>query len=229
MPVEPIDPCRPSPCGPNAVCENQNGKSSCACLQEFVGSPPNCRPECVSNSECASHLACINSKCRDPCPGLCGTNAECHTLNHVANCICTIGYVGDPFTSCQQPLPTPPRIIHDENVDPCVPNPCGANTECRRNNQVGSCVCLTGYFGNPYEGCRPECVLNSDCPSNKACIQNKCIDPCPGTCGTNAECYVQNHLPNCNCLNGYTGNPFRYCSPVRERKRNNFASYATIP
>lgn len=39
-----------------------------------------------------------------------------------------------------------------------------------------------------YEGCRPECVLSSDCPSDKACIRNKCKDPCPGVCGLNAEC-----------------------------------------
>nr|1OIG_A Chain A, Dumpy, isoform Y len=24
---------------------------------------------------------------------------------------------------------------------------------------------------------RPECVLNSDCPSNQACVNQKCRDP----------------------------------------------------
>ena len=84
---------------------------------------------------------------------------------------------------------------------------------CRTRNDAGSCVCLPDYFGNPYEGCRPECVINTDCPSNKACIRNHCQDPCPGTCGQNAECQVVNHLPSCTCRPGFTGDPFRYCSP----------------
>lgn len=39
----------------------------------------------------------------------------------------------------------------------------------------------------------------------------KCKDPCPGSCGLNAECYVQNHIPQCTCLQGYVGNPFVSC------------------
>lgn len=110
-----------------------------------------------------------------------------------------------------------------ETRTPCVPSPCGANAICREQNGAGSCSCLPEYLGNPYEGCRPECVLNSDCPSNKACIRNKCIDPCPGTCGQNANCQVINHLPSCTCIPGYTGDPFRFCNlPPPERKKHIF-------
>lgn len=105
-----------------------------------------------------------------------------------------------------------------DSINPCYPNPCGANAVCREQNNAGSCTCIQDYIGNPYEGCRPECVLNSDCPSNKACIRNKCSDPCPGTCGQNAECQVINHLPSCTCIPRFTGDPFRYCSPIVERK-----------
>jgi len=45
-------------------------------------------------------------------------------------------------------------------------------------------------------------------------MMNKCRDPCPGTCGQNAECHVVNHLPVCTCLNGYNGDPFKYCSVI---------------
>nr|CAD7617304.1 unnamed protein product [Timema genevievae] len=99
-----------------------------------------------------------------------------------------------------------------ERPTPCVPSPCGANADCREQNGAGSCSCLQDYVGNPYEGCRPECVLNTDCASNRACIRNKCQDPCPGTCGQNADCQVVNHLPSCTCIPGYTGDPFRYCN-----------------
>lgn len=100
----------------------------------------------------------------------------------------------------------------EEPSSPCTPSPCGANAICREQNGAGSCSCIPGYFGNPYENCRPECVVNSDCPFNKACVQYKCQDPCPGTCGTNAECHVASHVPTCICLPAYTGNPFVYCS-----------------
>lgn len=98
-----------------------------------------------------------------------------------------------------------------ERPTPCVPSPCGSNAICREQNGAGSCSCIENYFGNPYEGCRPECVIDSDCQQNKACLKNQCQDPCPGTCGQNAICSVLNHLATCTCLEGFTGDPFRYC------------------
>ncbi|XP_046391541.1 neurogenic locus notch homolog protein 1-like [Ischnura elegans] len=214
-PVEapPINPCQPSPCGPYAECRVIGDSPSCSCLPEYRGSPPNCRPECVSNSECPSHLACINQKCKDPCPGTCGAGAECRVISHTPNCFCPAGFFGDPFVHCR-PQPVEPVGRPFEQMNPCVPSPCGANAICREQNKAGSCTCLPDYLGNPYEGCRPECTLNSDCPSSLACIRNKCKDPCPGTCGQRAECRVINHLSSCTCLPGHTGDPFRYCSII---------------
>jgi hypothetical protein len=96
-------------------------------------------------------------------------------------------------------------------LNPCNPSPCGANAVCKERNGAGSCTCLPEYTGDPYAGCRPECVLNTDCDRAKACVRNKCVDPCPGTCGLNAECRVVNHAPSCGCLPGYTGNPLSSC------------------
>lgn len=59
-----------------------------------------CKPECISNNECANQLACINLKCKDPCSGSCGVNAECRVVSHTAMCICLVGYTGDPFIQC---------------------------------------------------------------------------------------------------------------------------------
>lgn len=101
-------------------------------------------------------------------------------------------------------------------TNPCDPSPCGPNALCKEQNNAGACLCLPNYIGNPYEGCRPECVINSDCPPNLACIQSKCKDPCPGTCGVNAECQVVKNLPTCTCLPGYNGDPFRYCTLLLE-------------
>lgn len=100
---------------------------------------------------------------------------------------------------------------------PCNPSPCGANAVCKERNGAGSCTCFPEYFGDPYTGCRPECVLNTDCDKNKACIGNKCRDPCPGVCGRNAQCNVINHSPSCSCLPGFTGNPSTSCREIPKR------------
>lgn len=97
---EPKDPCRPSPCGPYSHCRNVDGHAVCSCVQNYIGAPPNCRPECIVSSECAPNRACINQKCKDPCPGTCGHNARCQVVNHNPVCSCEIGYTGDPFISC---------------------------------------------------------------------------------------------------------------------------------
>lgn len=97
---------------------------------------------------------------------------------------------------------------------PCNPSPCGPNAICREKNGAGSCTCVNEYYGDPYLGCRPECVMNTDCATDRACFNNKCVDPCPGTCGQNAECRVTNHAPSCYCLPGFNGNPLHACSPI---------------
>lgn len=216
-----VNPCEPSPCGPHSICKISGDNPICACLLSYKGTPPNCRPECISNSECDYNLACLNQKCVDPCIGACGSNTECRVVSHAPMCLCQSGYTGDPFSYCS----TIPVVEQAEVLTPCNPNPCGSNAECKEQRGVGSCQCLDGYSGNPYEGCRPECVVNSDCPLNRACSRMKCIDPCPGTCGVNAFCQVHNHMPTCICHQGYTGNPFSYCSIMQERKYLNINLY----
>lgn len=53
--------------------------------------------------------------------------------------------------------------------------------------------------------------MSSDCPSQLACLRQKCEDPCPGTCGINARCQVVNHSPICSCPPLTTGDPFIRC------------------
>lgn len=255
------NPCVPSPCGPNSQCRPIGNTPACSCSPNYVGRPPNCRPECTINTECPGNLACQNERCRDPCPGSCGPQATCQVVKHNPQCSCLPGYTGDPFAGCsliQQSkafffslyilnlnlfsyylvftivyislllylsilpntfffsffLVTPtegPRM-------PCNPSPCGANAVCKERNGAGSCSCLPEYFGDPYSGCRPECVTNSDCDRTRACMNNKCKDPCPGTCGLNAECRVINHAPSCSCLPGYSGDPLSSCKLTQASK-----------
>lgn len=101
-PPAPTNPCQPSPCGPNADCQVRGDSPACSCIENYIGLPPNCRPECTINPECPPQLACMQQKCRDPCVGLCGLNAQCSVVNHHAVCACIAGYSGNPFSACER-------------------------------------------------------------------------------------------------------------------------------
>lgn len=202
---EPVitDPCNPSPCGPNAQCSN----GICTCLPEYQGDPyQGCRPECILNSDCPKDKACSRNKCIDPCPGVCGQNAECNVINHIPNCYCKPGYTGNSFIICSIIEPQIPQ-------NPCNPSPCGPNSLCRQVNNQAVCSCVPEFVGSP-PNCRPECVTSSECLLNQACINQKCINPCPGSCGINAVCQVVKHSPICSCENKFTGDPFVRCFPI---------------
>lgn len=171
-------------------------------------------------------MACVNMKCRDPCPGTCAQLAICEVFNHIAMCSCPTGMEGNAFVQCQQiqsklpahsnnilrtQLPYMFTVIQIEN--PCHPSPCGPNSQCRPVNGQSVCSCIPGYIGSP-PMCRPECVQSNECSLSQACLNQKCVDPCIGTCGIGAVCKVINHSPICRCPDRYDGNPFRSCQPI---------------
>lgn len=209
----PVQPCQPSPCGPYSQCREVNEHAVCSCIANYIGAPPACRPECSVSSECAQDKACVNLRCVDPCPGTCGNEAVCKVTNHNPICSCPAGYSGDPFVRCApwQQEPEAPKA----NDNPCVPSPCGPNSQCRVIGETGVCSCLPNYIGRA-PNCRPECTQNSECAGNLACINERCKDPCPGSCGFNAFCNVVNHSPVCTCESGYSGDPFAGCNPQRK-------------
>lgn len=135
---------------------------------------------------------------------------DCQVVNHNPICSCIPGYTGDPFTRCFKPLAEQPR----EPINPCLPNPCGPNADCRVVGESPACSCLPNYFGAP-PNCRPQCTISEQCPSNQACMNQRCVDPCPGSCGINSQCVVINHTPSCSCDIHYTGDPFQGCYPVQ--------------
>lgn len=108
----------------------------------------------------------------------------------------------------------PPRNAH-----PCIPSPCGPNSECRELDARAVCSCGMGMLGAP-PNCRPECIIHQECPSNRACISQRCQDPCVGSCGFNARCTTQNHQPICSCMDGYDGDPYASCTPRQSEYHN---------
>lgn len=79
-------------------------QAACSCLENYIGRSPNCRPECTINAECPGNLACLNERCRDPCPGSCGSFTTCSVVKHAPICQCLPEYTGDPFNGCS-PIP----------------------------------------------------------------------------------------------------------------------------
>lgn len=202
------------------------------------------------SADCTLDKACVNQKCQDPCPGTCGINARCQVVNHNPICSCSVRFTGDPFVRC---IPEESKLyfyvlcslfyyhfflmhanfkhilerpVEVPSGNPCVPSPCGPNSQCRVVGNSPACSCLPNYIGRA-PNCRPECVINEECPGNLACQNERCKDPCPGSCGSQATCVVVKHSPVCSCLQGYTGDPFTGCSLIIS-KNVNVKLYTTL-
>lgn len=186
------DPCYPSPCSVNTVCRSQGNVPICECIPGYFGNPTGagCHPECVISSDCPRTKSCVNNKCIDPCPDVCGYGATCKTVNHSPICSCPSQTAGDPFVEC--------RPVLREQDNPCSPNPCNINGFCRVIN--GAAICTY-----------PECITNDDCSTDRSCFNQKCSDPCVNACGVNAICNAINHQPVCSCPPNYVGSPYVQC------------------
>ncbi|XP_055644665.1 neurogenic locus notch homolog protein 3 [Toxorhynchites rutilus septentrionalis] len=196
--------CARNPCGVGAQCqETTYGRPVCSCPAGYSGNPlTQCRrSECLDSSECRGDQACKAGNCVNPCSGVCGTNANCETRNHVPVCSCPRHMTGDPFVSC--------RLIDPEEL--CRPSPCGSNTKCEVINNVPTCSCLVGFIGSPLTGCRHECESDIECGTQEFCSQYKCVSAC-SQCGKGASCTrVTNHRAICECPKGHIGSPYTGC------------------
>ena len=123
-------------------------------------------------------------------------------------------------------FPGPIEPVSEETIDPCRPSPCGHYSECAVSyGNTAQCTCKIGYLGAP-PNCRPECLVNPDCPSNKACIQEKCSDPCTGACASIANCQVISHSATCSCPPGTRGSPYSTgCTLIPPSKYSFFVKY----
>jgi len=104
---ETLEPCFPSPCGPSSKCWVVNGQAVYTCLPEYRGIPSSCKPECIVNAECLSHLACVNQKCADSYPNTYGLKTQCITKNHNTICTCPCWFHRRSFHFC-----SPYNITH---------------------------------------------------------------------------------------------------------------------
>ena len=78
---------------------------------------------------------------------------------------------------------------------------------------------------------RAECYDDTDCRVTEICNQGDCMDACrQKRCGNNAKCEHTVHDARCECLPGYTGDPFSGCFPRKFKSINlfDFAEEAII-
>ncbi|XP_047739046.1 uncharacterized protein LOC108675679 isoform X4 [Hyalella azteca] len=228
------DPCTLQTCGVNALCRADKRKAVCYCPEKYSGDPyVLCsRPECQSDPECPSWLACIKQECNDPCN--CGPGALCRVINHRPQCSCPLDHTGDPHVQCS-PLPLEGRPAADCETDgdcpsktacfqgvckdPCVEiKPCGRNTVCGVVDTLPyrtmTCVCLEDHIGNAYEECRLKprdpagCTSDDECGVSEVCRNRQCLDLCSvlKPCAPEAICEVIDKKPKCTCPPGYIGN-----------------------
>ncbi|XP_055715790.1 delta-like protein B isoform X1 [Phlebotomus papatasi] len=123
-------------------------------------------------------------------------------------------YNNNPYYNWrQQRVITRGSYDQDLNGQGCASRPCGVGAQCQE--AAGGrpvCSCPAGYSGNPLTQCvRLGCIDHGECGSHQVCRSGSCVNPCVGTCGTNANCEVRNHVPVCSCPAGYKGDPFSYC------------------
>ena len=134
-------------------------------------------------------------------------------------CIFNVAAIQPPISEIATLRPLP--------INPCNPPPCGNNAQCQVVNNQAQCSCLPGMIGVA-PSCRPVCTQSSDCSPSQNCVNQLCVDPCPGTCGPRSTCNVVNHAPVCSCRPGYEGDAYRNCLPISAVVGNHLFAFIAI-
>ncbi|XP_039291961.1 keratin-associated protein 5-1, partial [Nilaparvata lugens] len=199
-------------CGVNAECYARNHIPVCTCPARYTGDP------------------LVSCRQRDPeelChPSPCGANTQCKVVNDRPVCTCLPGYFGSPLQGCRHECDSdadcgPSQACSNfKCTSPCASGACAPTANCEVRNHRAICSCPPGYFGDPFVSCSAECVVHEDCPYNKPmCSASRCVNPCAGQCGQNADCNVRDRTRAiCSCPKDMTGDPFVYCRPFEKRQ-----------
>ena len=184
---------------------------------------------CSANEQCQTDKMCYSGVCIDPCyvHDPCALHAECYAKDHEAHCRCPSGMIGNPLEKCRvagcrdnTECPTDKACHNRKCVDPCdYDDPCANNARCYVFQHTTGCRCEDSVpYGDPRIQCHnmtvdaeiiPHCIVDADCPSQFACMNSYCRNPCYEIepCHETAICKVQDSLPLrtmiCECPEGY--------------------------
>lgn len=235
-----IDPCEmASVCvGNGALCRTLEHRPMCYCPSGFSGDPViRCvRSECTIDKDCNVNSICLGDRCVDTCSvnNKCGNNAKCHSDNHSSQCICSPGFTGDAYKTCEHlqcivDADCADSLVCSEHlcINPCkTDNPCGSSQVCDVINHRILCTCENGFILNNDNSCESQpgkqlsaCSLDADCSEETACLGGRCKNMCDDNpCGINATCYMRHKIGEammiCECEEGFVGNPFEECSII---------------
>lgn len=226
---------------PYTLCEECNSlECQCHPPYQFVGG--NCilagcskggkcptGAECISISGGVSYCACpkgyrtqTDGSCADvdECSEgqqVCGFGAECINSQGGYECMCPVGYGGEPYhglcappqrqcasdkqcnsnEKCVQPgeCVCPPPFFLDTSdgnkcKSPCERFPCGINAKCTPSDPP-QCMCQVGFRGDPFQGCVSE---------------NECAN---SPCAYGAQCVNEKGGYKCVCPQGQTGDAYK--------------------
>lgn len=225
------NPCdSPGQCGQCAGCLVVNHGVQCSCPNGFVGDgltgcqlpAQRCNPlcecdetgtycaqACSRTTDCTCSQVCTRGKCRAKC----GANRSCPLGQLCERGACVAGCKTNNDCAMDQ------TCTKGQCSDPCTDKQvCGSNALCTVTDHRLLCYCPDGYDGEPTKECvQFECQHDNDCESNKKCDKGKCRNPCLeyGACGSNAQCRVVNHKPQCSCPPDFFGNPLTECQPLK--------------
>lgn len=132
------------------------------------------------------------------------------------NCVCPPGAALDIYGECK-----PCRVEDGYKIDETGRCVCALERGFIIDER-GRCVCPIehGYKLTPLGDCvieprTPQCTSDDDCADSQYCRTDTktCEDAClTKICGINALCNATRHIPICQCITGYTGNPEIQCS-----------------
>ncbi|XP_071552987.1 uncharacterized protein [Panulirus ornatus] len=223
------DPCEgDTVCGTCAECRVVNHQAQCSCSANTVGNPHiSCTTpmrQCSSDRECGPRGSCKGSFCFKECSSSkqCNCGETCSDDYCYPQCSedkdCSQGFLcrsGVCAAGCRTNTDCllTQGCINGKCENPCDDSPCGDNTRCRVSDHRPLCFCLSGFHGNPKEGCEQyDCLSDTDCDREQTCVDRECKNPClEGICGTNARCRVVNRKVECSCPPNYYGNPQVEC------------------
>lgn len=158
---------------------------------------------------------------------------------HSAQCQCYPGYTGNPSLRCERiecnvdnDCPHDRMCQNHHCINPCsdvVSPPCAPNAVCYSRNHQAGCRCPEHMpLGDPLAYCQrtppatvasPECEKDYQCPSQEACINNKCRNPCIelSPCTPSSMCSVSDTTPVrtmvCTCPEGWISDNDGECKP----------------
>lgn len=95
--------------------------------------------------------------------------------------------------------------VNNKCKNPCTPNTCALEAQCRVLSHVINCQCNDGLTGDPYRNCYAILVPRDPVYA----------DVCsPSPCGINAQCRRSGNSFVCECIQGYYGDAYSSgCKP----------------